>query len=244
MKDTGRSYAGRGFIVTTLALSAILAFPSAPASARCGGGPFSTSPGNVIGSVAGAAAGGLIGSQIGHGSGKSVATGLGVVGGALVGGSVGRSVECSTGRRSGARASRSAAAAGSADAQTCRFVRTQAEGDATQQPVDAIACLDPTDGTWKTASGPDAQRAAETTLILGAQQQLQELGFYTRGNPDGRWGPATRSAVGSFQRANNLASTGQLDDATRHALGLDPAPLEAGTAAPSGTQDQTGTTQP
>lgn len=242
MNNATRSRAARGFMLATLALSAILAFHSAPASARCGGGPFSTSPGNVVGSVAGGVAGGLIGSQIGHGSGKSVATGLGVVGGALVGGSVGRSVECSTGHRGGTRAGRNSAA-GVAGAQTCRFVRTQAEIDGNQQPIDGIACLDPTDGTWKTASGPAAERSAEADLILRAQQQLQVLGFYVRGNPDGRWGPATRSAVGSFQRANNLAATGQLDDATRGALGLDPAPLEAGSTRPSGEPSATNVPQ-
>jgi hypothetical protein len=242
MRNATRCCAARGLVLATLALSAMLALQSAPAAARCGGGPLSGSPGNVIGSVAGGVAGGLIGSQIGHGSGKSVATGLGVVGGALVGGSVGRSVECSSGPRGGTRAGRNSAA-GSADAQTCRFVRTQAEIDGNQQPVDGIACLDAADGSWKTASGPTAEHAAETDLILRAQQQLQQLGFYVRGNPDGRWGPVTRSAVGDFQRANKLAATGELDDATRNALGLEPAPLETGTAAPSGQPGETGTPQ-
>ena len=241
MKDATRSCGARALVLATLALSAILALHSAPASARCGGGPFSTSPGNVMGSVVGGAAGGLIGNQIGHGSGKSVATGLGVVGGALVGGYVGRSVECSS-HRDHYRAGRNSAA-GSAEAQTCRFVVTQAAIDGNEQQINGIACLDPSDGTWKTASGPAAQRAAEADLVLRAQQQLQEMGFYVRNNPDGRWGRETRSAVGSFQRANGLASTGQLDEATRTALGLDPTPLDAGTAAPSGEPEQTGTTQ-
>ena len=242
MKSTTRSCAARCLVIATLAPSAILALHSSPASARCGGGPFSTSPGNVIGSVVGGAAGGLIGNQIGHGSGKSVATGLGVVGGALVGGSVGRSVECNTSHRGRYRASRNSAA-GSAEAQTCRFVLTKAEIDGNEQQIDGIACLDSTDGTWKTASGPTAERAAEIDLVLRAQQKLQELGFYVRNNPDGRFGPATRSAVGSFQRANGLASTGQLDEATRGALGLDPAPLERGVTAPTGEPEQPGTTQ-
>lgn len=241
MKSTTRSCAARCLVIATLALSVILALHSSPASARCGGGPFSTSPGNVIGSVVGGAAGGLIGNQIGHGSGKSVATGLGVVGGALVGGSVGRSVECSS-HRSHYRAGRNSAVR-SAEAQTCRYVQTQAAIDGNEQQIDGIACLDPTDGTWKMASGPAAERAAEVDLVLRAQQKLQELGFYVRNNPDGRLGPATRSAVGSFQRANGLASTGQLDDATRGALGLDPAPLERGSTAPSGEPQQPGTTQ-
>lgn len=242
MKHANRSCAARGLVIAALALSGTLALHSFPASAGCGGGPFSTSPGNLIGSVVGGAAGGVIGNQIGHGSGKGVATGIGVVGGALAGGYVGRSIECRTSHRSRYRASRNSAA-GPAEAQTCRFVLTQGVIDGNEQQIDGIACLDPADGTWKTASGPAAERAAEVDLVLRAQQQLLVLGFYVRNNPDGRWGPATRSAVGSFQRANGLASTGQLDVATRSALGLDPAPLEAGSATPSGEPAETGTTQ-
>jgi surface antigen len=241
MKHANRLRAARGLVVATLALSGSLALHSSPASAACGGGPFSTSPGNLIGSVVGGATGGLIGNQIGHGSGKGVATGLGVVGGALAGGYVGRSIEC-TSHHGHYRASRNSAA-GVAEAQTCRFVLTHAVIDGNEQQVDGIACLDPADGTWKTASGPAAERAAEVDLLLRAQQQLQELGFYVRYNPDGRWGPATRSAITSFQRANGLASTGQLDVATRSALGLDPAPLEAGSTTPSGEPTEAGATQ-
>ena len=240
MKHANRSRTARRLLIAALALSGTLALHSSPASAACGGGPFSTSSGNVIGSVGGAVAGGLIGSQIGAGAGKGVATGLGVVGGALVGGYVGRSVECSSSRRHSASRN---SAAGPAEAQTCRFVLTQAVIDGNEKQINGIACLDPADGTWKTASGPAAERAAEVDLVLRAQQQLQVLGFYVRSNPDGRWGPATRSAVGSFQRANGLAFTGQLDVATRSALGLDPAPLEAGSATPSGEPAGTGTTQ-
>jgi len=240
MKHATRSGAARGLVIATLALSGI-ALHSYPASARCGGGPFSTSPGNIVGTVVGAAAGGLIGSQIGHGSGKSVATGIGVVGGGLAGGYVGRSME-GCGRGSRYRASRHSGVA-TAEAQTCRFVLTKAVIDGNEQQIDGIACLDPADQTWKTASGPAAERAAEADLVLRAQQQLQQLGFYVRYNPDGRWGPATRSAVSSFQRANGLASTGQLDAETRTALSLDPAPLEAGSQAPSSEPAQTGSTQ-
>jgi hypothetical protein len=229
MKPVTPSCAVRGLVIAALALSGI-AFHSNPASARCGGGPLSTSSGNLIGTVVGAAAGGLIGNQIGHGSGKSVATGLGVVGGGLAGGYVGRSME-GCGRGSQYHPSRHSAAGAS---QTCRFVLMQAVIDGNEQQVDGIACLDPADQTWKTASGAAAERAAEVDLVLRAQQQLQQLGFYVRNNPDGRWGPATRSAVNSFQRANGLASTGQLDAATQSALGVEPAPLQAGSTAPGG----------
>jgi hypothetical protein len=237
MKHATRSCAARGLVIATLALSGILTLHSYPASAGCGGGPLSTSPGNVIGSVVGGAAGGLIGNQIGHGPGKGVATGIGVVGGALAGGYVGRSMEgCG-------RAPQRGQAGGPVEAQTCRFVLTQAVIDGHEQQVDGIACLNPADGTWKAASGAAAERAAEADLVLRAQQRLHDDGFYVRNNIDGRWGPATHSAVGNFQRANGLASTGQLDVATRSALGLDPLPLEAGSTTPSGGAVEGGATQ-
>jgi len=237
MKHATRSCAARGLVIAALALSGILTLHAYPASAGCGGGPLSTSPGNVIGSVVGGAAGGLIGNQIGHGSGKGVATGVGVVGGALVGGYVGRSMEgCG-------RTAQRGQAGGPAEAQTCRFVLNKAVVDGHEQQVDGIACLDPADGTWKIASGPAAERAAEADLVIRAQQRLHDEGFYVRNNIDGRWGRATRLAVGNFQRANGLASTGQLDVGTRTALGLDPLPLEAGATAPSGGDAQAGARQ-
>ena len=230
------------FVISALALSAILSLYPSSASARCGGGPFSTSPSNIVGSVAGGVAGGLIGNQIGAGAGKGVATGLGVVGGALVGGYVGRSLGCNASHHAHYRTGRNSVT-GAAEAQTCRFVLTKAVIDGNEQQVDGIACLDPADQTWKTASGPAAERAADADLVLRAQQQLEQLGFYVRNNLDGRWGPATRSAVSNFQRANGLASNGQLDAATRTALGLDPAPIEAVPTAPGSEPPQTGSTQ-
>ncbi len=241
MTDLARPCAGRGRLAAAaLALSGMLLFNPAPAAADCGGGPLSTSAGNLIGSALGGAAGGLIGNQFGHGSGKGVMTGVGVVGGALAGGYVGRSVEgCPNAPRRAAAAPASyhaprrhaAAPANTAhEARTCRFVLTQAAIDGREQQIDGVACLE-ADGSWKTASGAAAEQAAEADLVLRAQQQLHQQGFYVRDNIDGRWGPATSTAVGNFQRANGLAATGQLDAPTRKALGLDPEPLMA--AAPA-----------
>lgn len=80
--------------ITALTLLGVfLIHPDRASAQGCGGGPLSTSTGNLVGSAAGGAAGGLIGNQFGSGSGKGVMTGLGVVGGALAGGYVGRSME-------------------------------------------------------------------------------------------------------------------------------------------------------
>jgi surface antigen len=238
-------YVGRGRLaITALMLLGLALFhPNRAAAQDCGGGPLSTSKGNIIGSVAGAAGGGLLGNQFGGGAGKGVMTGLGVVGGALAGGYVGRSVEgCDHPRQRPAAQGANQAAGAGGGSRTCRSVRTQAVIDGREQPVEGVACLDP-DGVWRTASGPAAERAAEGDLVLRTQQRLHEQGFYVRDNVDGRWGPATSSALRNFQRANGIASTGQLDAPTKTALGLDPVPL-TDLAAQSSPPVQTGAEQP
>lgn len=244
MKHLAGPCLGRGRLaLAAFALSGALLLHPDPASAQgCDGGVLSTSPGNLIGSAVGGAAGGLVGNQFGKGTGKGVMTGVGVVGGALAGGYVGRSMEgCDraprraepqaahgTARRPAAAPTRAAG-----DPRTCRFVTTHAVIDGREQQVEGVACLD-ADGVWRTASGAAAQQAAEADLVLRAQQRLREQGFYVRDNIDGKWGPATSAAVRSFQRANGIASTGQLDLSTQAALGLDRPSLQMTAAAQSG----------
>jgi surface antigen len=225
--------------ITAFALLGVfLSHPDRASAQGCGGGPLSTSTGNLVGSAVGGAAGGLVGNQFGSGTGKGVMTGLGVVGGALAGGYAGRSMEgcghapqraaqqpaAPQGARHASRRAAAAPAWAANEPRTCRSVVSQAVIDGREQQVEGVACLDP-DGVWRTASGPAAEQAASADLVLRTQQRLREQGFYVRDNVDGRWGPATSSALRSFQRANGMASTGQLDVPTRTALGLDPAPL-------------------
>jgi len=227
-----------------VALLGIACLLSAPAVGQdCG--VLSPTTGNVIGSVAGAAAGGLIGNQFGKGSGKGVMPGAGCIGGALAGGYVGRQVE-GCGRApapqavgTGPASARPAPTAAGGATGTCRYVLTQTVIDGREQQLNGVACLGP-DGTWRTASGAAAERAAETDLILRAQQGLRAQGFYVNNNIDGRWGPATSTAVRNFQRTNALASTGQLDPATQQALGIAPAAL----MAQAGETAQPGAAQP
>lgn len=58
--------------------------------------------------------------------------------------------------------------------------------------------------------------------VTRVQQRLADLGFVPenqkRGFADGRWGQNTAAAVARFQRANNLPTTGLLDDRTGRAL--------------------------
>jgi len=213
---------GHGRFALSALMLGLALFQADPASAQDCGGPLSGSTGNVVGSVAGAVGGGLLGSQFGGGAGKGLITGLGVVGGALAGGYVGRQAEgCNRPRQ---RAGYQAAAG-----RTCQAVSTPATIDGQQQQVEGVACLNP-DGVWRTATDPGAQQAAQVDLVLRTQQRLHDQGFYVRNNIDGRWGPATSRALGNFQRANNLARSGQIDGPTRTALGLDPVPLAQLTA--------------
>lgn len=236
MNNSTPPSAARGLLAASVALSGVLFLLSAPASAQ-GCGVLSPTPGNLIGSAVGGAAGGLVGNQFGKGSGKGVMTGVGVVGGALAGGYVGRSMEgCGRPAPSAAAPRRAAARpAVAGEARSCRFVLTQAVIDGREQQINGVACLE-ADGAWRTASGAAAERAAETDLIFRSQQALREQGFYVQNNVDGRWGPATSTAVRNFQRANGLAATGQLDGTTQQALGVAPAALmaQAGAATPAG----------
>jgi len=269
MKHLAGPCLGRGRLaIAAFALSGVLLLHPGPASAQgCNnGGVLSTSKGNLIGSAVGGAAGGLLGNQFGSGSGKGVMTGLGVVGGALAGGYVGRSVEgCDHPPQAAAQPQPAAApqpavrrvsnrtaatapaqAAQASESRACRSVLSQAVIDGREQQVEGIVCLD-SDGVWRTASGPAAERAATADLVFRTQQRLHDQGFYVRDNIDGQWGPATSTALRNFQRANGLGANGQLDAPTRTALGLDTSPVAAApTAAAQGGVEpvQAGVAQP
>jgi hypothetical protein len=57
------------------------------------------------------------------------------------------------------------------------------------------------------------------TRIRQAQRQLQEAGF-APGSIDGVLGPQTRVALQQYQAKHGLPKTGELDEATRKALGI------------------------
>ncbi len=63
------------------------------------------------------------------------------------------------------------------------------------------------------------QQLSQSTLE-DVQQQLRQQGFYRSGKIDGRWGPATRHAVLSFQHSKGMQATGRLDPQTLDALGV------------------------
>ena len=79
--------------------------------------------------------------------------------------------------------------------------------------------------------------AAYDPEIEAVQRELTERG-YNPGTIDGAMGRRTRGALREFQRSAGIPDTGDIDDATRAALGLAPG---AGTKrAPEGSADSTG----
>lgn len=80
------------------------------------------------------------------------------------------------------------------------------------------------------AQGAGAQQQHDADTLRQVQQQLSEKGF-DPGAADGVWGPQTESALKGFQQAQGIEPSGQLDQQTLSALGVDGA--AAGGTAPS-----------
>ena len=71
------------------------------------------------------------------------------------------------------------------------------------------------------AATPRYEQPVSTSATYDVQRRLSELGYY-RGPIDGVWGGETRTAVERFQANQRLAVTGDLNEATVAAMGLDP----------------------
>jgi len=73
---------------------------------------------------------------------------------------------------------------------------------------------------------PTYEKPLSAQAVRDVQARLRALGYYG-GRADGVWGPGTRAAVERFQRDRRLAASGQLNQATVTAMGLDPDRLQA-----------------
>lgn len=80
----------------------------------------------------------------------------------------------------------------------------------------------------------------DSSVIQQAQQKLNDQGF-NAGPVDGKFGPATKEAVRKFQQAKGISPTGQIDQQTLTALGVQGQDSGAGTQQSSqqGTQSDT-----
>lgn len=113
------------------------------------------------------------------------------------------------------------------------------EGPPVTEREAAPNAVEPVPGSLQRApdspqSGPDSRRSApdlsqqpavtssdsSDKAIKDAQQALKERG-HEPGRIDGVMSTATRQALRQFQEAEGLEVTGQLDESTRKALGLD-----------------------
>lgn len=89
--------------------------------------------------------------------------------------------------------------------------------------------------------GSDAhQNEMSHSLVRQVQTQLKQNHMYA-GRIDGVWGPMTRRGVTRFQQKNNIATSGELDDATLQAMNLTPAGGENNATSGGGSMnDNTG----
>jgi peptidoglycan hydrolase-like protein with peptidoglycan-binding domain len=71
---------------------------------------------------------------------------------------------------------------------------------------------------------PRVASVHRSATIREVQQALNARGFHT-GAVDGVMGPATRTALGNFQKSQNLEATGALNARTLAALDIQPAPV-------------------
>ncbi len=79
------------------------------------------------------------------------------------------------------------------------------------------------------ATQPVTQPTMAPVMVKDVQSRLRDDGYYKLGSLDGIWGSRTESAVRSFQKDHNLATSGQLDVPTLQALNL--------TSPPGGNAD-------
>jgi surface antigen len=120
--------------------------------------------------------------------------------------------------------------------EQCREYVTDAVISGQRKQVKHVAC-ERADGSWMPVAAnqvravapapvraPQAQtqapQAVSGDMVFKVQQRLRDLGFYVRDNIDGKWGPATATALSNFQRSRHLDATGQLDSRTMAALDL------------------------
>lgn len=93
----------------------------------------------------------------------------------------------------------------------------------------------PDPGTQQQAPQAGGQAAGEQMpdqqTVRKVQEKLNEEG-YSVGPTDGVWGPQTQQALTQFQQAEGLEATGQLDEQTMSALGIEEEAGAAGAQEP------------
>ena len=87
----------------------------------------------------------------------------------------------------------------------------------------AIAAGDPAkqqpQAQSQSQAGQQAQSKHSPEVVKQVQQQLKQQGI-NAGPVDGQWGPQTQQGVKQFQEKQNIQASGQLDQETLSALGV------------------------
>jgi peptidoglycan hydrolase-like protein with peptidoglycan-binding domain len=82
-------------------------------------------------------------------------------------------------------------------------------------------------------SGQQGQ-AQSSDVVRQVQQELKQTGI-DAGPVDGQWGPLTAKGVKEFQQSQNIQASGQLDEKTLAALGIQEQSSATGSSKAGGT---------
>lgn len=78
-------------------------------------------------------------------------------------------------------------------------------------------------------------QAQSSDVVRQVQQELKQKGI-NAGPVDGQWGPLTEQGVRQFQKSQNLQTSGQLDEQTLAALGIQEQSSATGGSKTGGSQ--------
>jgi peptidoglycan hydrolase-like protein with peptidoglycan-binding domain len=94
-----------------------------------------------------------------------------------------------------------------------------ASGGLSAMPAVAFAAPQPANAPFVTQSLVGLRQGSVGADVATVQRALIAAGIPVAGGADGKYGPATRAAVISFQSSKGLAQSGEIDTATAGALG-------------------------
>jgi peptidoglycan hydrolase-like protein with peptidoglycan-binding domain len=108
------------------------------------------------------------------------------------------------------------------------FAASNAPNSAPRQPQQQLQAQPQSSQARQNSQAQNGQQASNEALAPGSltrsqirqvQTALDKDGFKA-GRADGMWGPRTRHALQSFQKSKGMQGSGQLDNSTLAALGL------------------------
>ncbi|HVY56988.1 MAG TPA: peptidoglycan-binding domain-containing protein [Xanthobacteraceae bacterium] len=128
-----------------------------------------------------------------------------------------------------------------------KSMSTQSDHNATTGQGSSSMQKNQSGTTGSSANQGGSNQSAQQTIspdnlnqsqVRQIQQALDKKGFSV-GRTDGKWGPETEAALRKFQEDQKMSSSGQLDDQTIGALGLNTSEFGAQTTGQGGNQNGT-----